>query len=135
MNLGANAVIFVFHSCESEIGKRLCGVLGRTGQHEADGMKKPHLRLIEFVFRRQAQSVSDVAQQHVGPLNGFDVFIERFGYGLFHQAFAQSDAQITADDLDHVLGFERRRPTQQVLKQAELAGGVRRSSQFVEGCG
>ena len=54
-------------------------------------MEKPHLRLIKFVLRRQPQRATDVAQQHVGPLHGLDVFTEGLGYGLFHQTFPQAD--------------------------------------------
>ena len=89
MDLCADAVILVFYRCAIKVRKRFLGILGRAGQHEANRMEKPHLRLIEFVFRRQPQSFTDIAQQHIGPLYGFHIFIERLGDGLFHQAFTQ----------------------------------------------
>ncbi|HET9791660.1 MAG TPA: hypothetical protein VFR08_10190, partial [Candidatus Angelobacter sp.] len=55
----------------------------------------------------------DITQKHIGSLDlgrldGQFFIFERRRNGFFHQALTQPDAEITADDLDDVFGFERR---------------------------
>ncbi len=69
MRLRANAVVLVFDLSVLEILKRFLGVGRRTGQHEPDGMKQPHVRFVEAVLGGKSQRRSDVAEQHVGALH------------------------------------------------------------------
>ena len=128
MRLRADAVVLVFDQRVLEILKGLLGIRRRAGQHEADGMKQPHVRVGEAMSGRKLQRFANIAQQHVGSLHLRQRLVERFGDGFLHQAFFQPNAQFAGDDLENVLGLKRGRALQQRLQHAGLC---RRSA----GCG
>ncbi len=109
VRLRADAVVFVLDRGVVEIGERFLGILHRAGQHEADRMEQPQARFAETPAGGQAQGLADVAQQHVRALHLGRRGAVGLGDGFLHQAFLQPDAQLAGDDLDDVLGFERRR--------------------------
>src|ERR1051326_1562268 len=84
VGLRADAVIFVFNGSLSEIRKSFSRVLGRAGQHEANGMKEAHLRLLKLMACGQTQGLADVAQQHVGEIHVRGLLRESLGDGLFN---------------------------------------------------
>ena len=107
MCLGADAVVLVFYQRVLEILESL-GSIGRgAGQHEADGMKQPHARVVQPVFGGELQGFADVAQQHVRALHLRQRLVVGFGDRLLDQALLQPDSQVAGDDLQDVLGFER----------------------------
>jgi hypothetical protein len=77
------------HRRHREHGSRGSGDQGGSHHHHHGG---DHDRNIQFVLCRQPQCAFDIAQQHVGPLYGLYILVERLGNGLFHQALTQADA-------------------------------------------
>jgi len=90
-------------------------------------MKNPHFRIGQLAFGRQSHGRADIAEQHVRPLDFFQGIVlqstgqltsDRPGVSLcdrfFDQAFLQADPQISGHDFHDVLGFQRRRPREQI---------------------
>src|SRR5262249_13712790 len=91
-------------------------------------------RLAQPAEMRKAQCPRDIAQQHVRSLDLRRSRAKCFGDRLFHQALAQADAQVAADDLDDVLGLESRGPPQEIAKPLGLLRRAGRACYLVESC-
>ena len=124
MNLGANAIIFVFNGGALMGRSKMLHGFFRAfhggGQHESDGMKEAHARLCERTLCGEAQSLADIAQHHVGALNLRQGLLEGASDSFFHQTFAQAYAQIAQDDFDDVFGFAGSGPLQNPLQSYGL---------------
>ena len=92
MRLRADAVVLVFHQRVLKVLERLLGICGRAGQHEPDGMKQPHVRLVETMLCCQLQRAADIAQQHVGALHPIERLIVSLRDRFLHQALFEPDA-------------------------------------------
>ena len=109
VRLGADAIVLIFNRRILKIAQRLFGRFDRARQHEVDGMEKPEPCFGQLSCGRQAQSFADIAEQHVGALDLIERRFESPGDGFLDETFFQTDAQVSADDLHNVLGFERSR--------------------------
>jgi hypothetical protein len=72
----------------------------------------------------EAQDFGDVAEEHVGTLDGGESLVEGFGDGFFHEAFFQADAQFAGGDFDEVFGFEGGETLESVFKESLLRGSA-----------
>ena len=123
MRLGADAVVLIFYRCIRKIAESFLGRFDGAGEHEVDGMKEPQTGLVESVSGGEAQGFANVAQQHVGALDPVERSFECAGDRLFDETFFQADAQISGDDLDDVLGFERRGLFEKMAQERGFGGG------------
>jgi len=84
---------------------------------------------MKFLSLGQHRSAADVAQEHVRFLHLVERRSERFGNCFLDQTFTQSDAQITAQNLDHVLPFPGGKMGQTILQSVFLR---HRPAEFVQ---
>ena len=61
----------------------------------------------QFSRGGQVQSFAEIAEQHVGALDEVKGRFESTSDGFFYETFFQTDAQVSADNLHDVFGFER----------------------------
>ncbi len=102
---------------------------------------------------RQSHGFADIAEQHVRPLDVFQRTV--FHHTVFHRtgqltsgrsgvslrdrlldkAFLQADSQISGHDFHDVLGFQRRRPREQIAHLRGLGCGSAGRCDLPEGLG
>ena len=82
---------------------------------------------------RELQRPADIAQQHVGALHLRQRLVVGFGDRLLHQALLQPDAQLAGNDLQDVLGFERRGALQQRFSRSPFGSGGAGLGDLIEG--
>ena len=93
VGLGADAIELVFdEDAVGERGDEICGSFPGGGEHDGDGTEKLERDGGEFVGHGEAEDVGDIAEEHIGALDGGERLIEGFGDGFFHEAFFQADA-------------------------------------------
>ena len=102
-------------------------------------MEQAHLHLAQAGFSRGAlrgdlQGFTDVAQQHVSALYFGGLAAVRLRNGFFYQALLQSDAQISGDDLDDVLGLERSELREQFADENCFGGRASSGCYFSKSC-
>src|SRR5580692_11841342 len=108
MHLGADAIVLILNRRILKITQRLFRRLNRTRQHEIDGMKHPQLRFCQLSLGGKPQSLSQIAEQHVGALHLIKRSFERARNRFFDQTFFEADAKVSANNLHDVFCFERR---------------------------
>ena len=133
MYLRAYAVILVFYRCARKVRKRFLGVLGRAGQHESNGMEKPHLRLIEFVLRPPAAALRRCRPAACSPAEPPATFSSKaFAIAsstrLSRKPMRRSPLMI----LITYLASSAVARLSKFLEQPELCEPCRRSRQFIE---
>ena len=72
----------------------------------------------------EAEDVGDIAEEHVGALDGGEGLIEGFGDGFLDEAFFQTDAQLAGGDFDEIFGFGGREALEDVLEKGLLFGSA-----------
>src|SRR5580704_2608703 len=133
VSLRPNAVVFILNRRVLKIADRLFRGFHRTRQHEIDRMKKSQPSVGQLSLRCEPQSFANVAEQHVGALHLIERRVESLRNSLFHQAFFQTDAQVSTDDFYDVLGSERRGALEQLPQQGAFSRGAARASNLSEG--
>src|SRR4051794_3575488 len=72
LGLGSYPIVLVFYYGISELVESFVCGFGRGGKHEAYWMEEPHACFAERVRRSEANSLGDVASEHIGPFDFVD---------------------------------------------------------------
>ncbi len=125
VNLGADAVEFVLdEGAVREGGDEAGGGFRGTGEHDGDGAEELERDRGKLVGHGEAKDVGDIAEEHVGALDGGGGLIEGFGDGFFDEAFFQADAELADGDFDEIFGFECGEALEGVLEKGLFGGGT-----------
>ncbi len=110
MGLRPNAVEFVFDKEFTGHGAGdILEIRRGRGEHRFQRMKQTHLHILQIAGARADGGLSDIAAQHIRQRNFSQRFFEGAGDCIFDQSFAQTDAQISREQLDQILCFQRSR--------------------------
>jgi len=123
VNLGADAIELVFdQGAVGERGDEIGRSFRGAGQHDGDGAEELERDGGKFVGHGEADDIGDIAEEHVGALDGRERLIEGFGDGFFDEAFFQADAQLAGGDFDEIFGFEGGEALERVFEKGLLRG-------------
>src|SRR5262245_20232976 len=115
VKLSANPVVFVFNVERSvERSENFIFSFSWSRQHEFDRPEHGESEFVKFTALRVDSGIADVAKDHIGAPNLIGRTLEGFGKSFLDRVFLQTDAQIASDDLDHILGLFRSKPSKQI---------------------
>ena len=68
----------------------------------------------------QPENIGNIAEKHIGALDGGEGLVKSLGNGLFNKALLQADAKFAGGDFDEIFGFKGCQALQSVLEQGLL---------------
>src|SRR5260370_40766169 len=127
VKLAADAVVLLLrpHLLCAHPLEGLGGRFYRARQHEANGLEHGHLARLHEAALDAHRGLADVAGDEVDTLDLRHRLPERLGDGGLHETFAQADAHLAGDDLDHESGGFRVETAQEPLERRRLGRTAR----------
>ena len=134
VELGADAVVLVLDPDRGAQARQHVGcVLSRRGEHELERVEEPEASFVQASLFGEDGGLARVAGQHHGHSHVRLGPLERFRDGRFQQPLPKADAQLTRQDLDHVLGRQSVAALQQLGEYGPFRGRSRRGLDGGEG--
>jgi len=133
VDLCANPVVLVVGDCSrAEHRHDLVGILFRLREHEGEGMEEIHACRVESVAPGEQRCGADVARQHVRAPDRGERTSEGLGDGRLDEAFLQTDAKLTEENLDDEADALSVEFAQQLDERFSLSRGQRQRRETVE---